>query len=385
MNQPVPLLDLRAQFHTIRDEIQEAIARVVEAQQFILGPEVEALEREIAAYCGTRHAIGCASGTDALLLALMAIGVGSGDVVITTPYTFFATAGVIARLGARPVFVDIDPASYNIDAAAIDAAISPRTKAIMPVHLYGQTAEMGPIRQLAGRRGVAVIEDACQAIGAEYHGRRSGGLGTAAAFSFFPSKNLGGFGDGGMLTTDDPALADRLRILRVHGMEPKYYHRWVGINGRLDAIQAAVLRVKLRHLEKWTSARRHHAQRYGRLFAAQSLDGRITPPAELPGLRHVFNQYVVRVPAELRDGLRKHLAGQGVGSEIYYPVPLHRQECFADLGYREGGFPEAERAAAETMALPVYPELTAEQQERVVHAVGAYLAGHSNQTQRPAA
>ncbi|MBI3468002.1 MAG: DegT/DnrJ/EryC1/StrS family aminotransferase [Planctomycetes bacterium] len=374
MNPVVPLLDLRAQFATIREEINEAIARVVESQQFILGPELDALEREVAEYCQARHAVGCASGTDALVLALMALGVGAGDEVITTPYTFFATAGVIARLGARPVFVDIDPGTYNIDPAAISDRLTPRTKAIIPVHLFGQTAEMGPIQRLANRHGLPIIEDACQAIGADYHGRRTGVLGRVAAFSFFPSKNLGGFGDGGMISTDEDELAEKLRILRVHGMEPKYYHRLVGINGRLDALQAAVLRVKLRRLENWTTARQVNARRYAQLLEEREVVGWLTRPAEQPGFRHVFNQYVIRVPAGHRDPLRKQLVEQGVGTEVYYPVPLHLQECFAGLGYRRGDFPHAEQAAAETIALPVYPELTEAQQAHVVESIAKYVS-----------
>jgi dTDP-4-amino-4,6-dideoxygalactose transaminase len=385
MNPVAPLLDLKAQFATIQDEINQAIARVVQSQQFILGPEVEALEQEIAQYCAARYAVGCSSGTDALLLALMALGVGPNDEVITTPYTFFATAGVIARLGARPVFVDIEPESFNIDPAAIPYRITPRTKAIIPVHLFGRVAPMKPICELAGQHGIAVIEDACQAIGAECDGRRAGTLGHVAAFSFFPSKNLGGFGDGGMITTDDRELANRIRILRVHGMEPKYYHRCVGIMGRLDALQAAVLRVKLQYLEAWTTARQTNARRYTQLFHSYGLGKWVTVPREPSGLRHVFNQYVVRVPAGHRDALRKYLAAEGIGTEVYYPVPLHLQECFAGLGHRRGDFPHAELAAAETIALPVYSELTEAQQLRVVEAVGRYVSVAPQRVQRPAA
>jgi dTDP-4-amino-4,6-dideoxygalactose transaminase len=385
MKTTVPLLDLRAQFDMIREPIFEAITRVVESQQFILGPEVEGLEREIAAYCGTRFAIGCSSGTDALLLALMALKVGSGDEVITTPYTFFATAGVIVRLGARPVFVDIDPETFNIDPVAIAQKISPKTKAIIPVHLYGRIAEMEAINAVAARHGIAVVEDACQAIGAECRGRRAGGLGTVAAFSFFPSKNLGGFGDGGMITTNDPTIAEKVRILRVHGMEPKYYHHAVGIMGRLDALQAAVLRVKLQYLDSWTGARQANARCYANLFEARELTRWLTVPREPTAGRHVFNQYVVRVPAAHRDMLRKHLHQSGVGTEIYYPVPLHMQECFATLGHRVGDFPHSERAAAESIALPVYPEMTPNQQLHVANVIDEYVASAGGKLARTAA
>lgn len=385
MKQVVPLLDLRAQFAAIRAEVNQAIARVIESQQFILGPEVEALEREVAAYCGTKYAVGCSSGTDALLLALLALEVRSGDEVITSSYTFFATAGVIARLGARPVFVDINPESYNIDAVAIAGKITPKTKAIIPVHLYGQAADMELISALAKRYGVAVIEDACQAIGAEYRGRRAGTLGHVAAFSFFPTKNLGGFGDGGMITTNDDKIAEKIRILRVHGMEPKYYHRWVGVMGRLDALQAAVLRVKLPYLDSWTAGRQANARCYASLFKARGLNDWVKAPREPSGMRHVFNQYVIRVPAAYRDPLRKHLQTRGVGTEIYYPVPLHLQECFAELGHRAGDFPHAERAAAETIALPVYPEMTPSQQLHVINSIADYVESVSGSTNRRAA
>jgi dTDP-4-amino-4,6-dideoxygalactose transaminase len=374
MNPKVPLLDLRAQLEMIREPVYEAIRRVVESQQFVLGPEVEALEQDVAAYCGTRFAVGCSSGTDALLLALMALKVGPGDEVVTTPYTFFATAGVVVRLGARPVFVDIDPATFNIDCSALEQRITGKTKAIIPVHLYGQTADMETINAIAARRGIAVIEDACQAIGAEFRGRRAGAMGTAAAFSFFPTKNLGGFGDGGMLTTNDPTIAERTRILRVHGMEPKYYHSFVGIMGRLDALQAAVLRVKLQHLESWNACRQANARNYTNLFHSRGLSNWVTVPVEPAKGRHVFNQYVIRVPAAHRDPLRKHLSQSAIGTEIYYPVPLHLQECFATLGYRLGDFPHSERAATESITLPVYPEMTPDQQLHVVNSIADYVA-----------
>jgi dTDP-4-amino-4,6-dideoxygalactose transaminase len=385
MNTTVPLLDLRAQLEMIRDPIMEAMTRVVESQQFILGPEVEALEQEMAAYCGTRYAVGVSSGTDALLLALMALKVGPGDEVITTPYTFFATAGVVTRLGARPVFVDIDPTTYNIDALAIAPKITSKTKAIIPVHLYGRAADMESINTLAARHGIAVIEDACQAIGAECRGRRAGGLGTVAAFSFFPTKNLGGFGDGGMITTNDPTMAENTRILRVHGMDPKYYHRSVGIMGRLDALQAAILRVKLPYLDAWTAGRQANARCYASLFQARGLSSWVTVPREPGAGRHVFNQYVIRVPAEHRDPLRKHLQQRGIGSEIYYPVPLHMQECFAYLGHRKGDFPHSERAATETIALPVYSEMTPQQQLHVVNAMAEYVEAAGVKLERTAA
>lgn len=365
-----PLLDLKAQYAALRDEIHAAIERVVESQQFILGPEVEALEEEVAAYSHCRYGVGVSSGTDALLVGLMAIGLQSGDEVITTPYTFFATAGSIARLGARPVFVDIDPQTYNLDPAKVEAAITPRTRAIMPVHLFGQMADMDPILAVAERHGLYVIEDAAQAIGAEYKGRRAGSLGHLGCFSFFPSKNLGGFGDGGMVVTNDPNLADRVRLLRGHGARPKYYHKVVGGNFRLDALQAAVLRVKLKHLDEWTAARQRNAERYRQMFAAAGVD--VGLPCDAGYGRHIYNQFVIR--SKRRDALMAHLKAHGVGCEIYYPVPLHLQECFADLGYKVGDFPASEQAAQETLALPIYPELSEAQQETVVRTVAEALA-----------
>ncbi|NLG63406.1 MAG: DegT/DnrJ/EryC1/StrS family aminotransferase [Candidatus Cloacimonetes bacterium] len=366
----VPLLDLRAQYESMRDDIDEAIRRVVESQHFILGPEVEALEREIADYCGTTHAVGVSSGTDALLVALMALGVGPGDEVITTPFTFFATAGTVARLGARTVFVDIEPDTFNIDAARIEAALSPRTKAIIPVHLFGRVADMDTVMRLAGSAGVAVIEDAAQAIGAyDAAGRRAGAIGDIGAFSFFPSKNLGAFGDAGMVTTSDESLARLMRQLRVHGMEPKYFHSMVGGNFRLDALQAAVLRVKLRHLDTWHDGRRRNAARYRELFAQAGIE-QVTLPQDVPG--HIYNQFVIRVPQ--RDALRDHLSARAIGTEIYYPLPLHMQACFAGLGYQEGDFPHAERAAREVLALPIYPELEDAALQRVVASIADFYA-----------
>lgn len=362
---PVPLLDLKAQYAALRDEIHAAMDRVIESQYFILGPEVEALEREVAAYSHCQYGIGVSSGTDALLVALMAIDLQPGDEVITTPYTFFATAGSIARLGGRPVFVDIDPLTYNIDPAGIEAAITPRTKAIMPVHLFGQMADMDPIMAIAERHNLYVIEDAAQAIGAEYKGRRAGSIGHLGCFSFFPSKNLGGFGDGGMVTTNDPDLADKVKLLRSHGARPKYYHKVVGGNFRLDALQAAVLRVKLNYLDEWTAARQRNAERYRQLFAAAGVD--IGLPYNAGYGRHIYNQFVIR--SERRDALMAHLKAHQIGTEIYYPVPMHLQECFADLGYQAGDFPASERAAAETLAIPVYPELEESAQRAVVEII----------------
>lgn len=367
-NQQVPLLDLRAQYATMRDEIEGAMKRVVESQYFILGPEVEALEREIAEYCGSRHAIGVSSGTDALLIALMALGVGPGDEVVTTPFTFFATAGTVARLGARTVFVDIEPGTFNIDPAGIERVLTPRTKAIIPVHLFGRLADMDAVMSIAREAGIAVVEDAAQAIGAhDAAGRRAGSIGDMGAFSFFPSKNLGAFGDAGMVTTSDDGLDRMLRQLRVHGMEPKYFHSLVGGNFRLDALQAAVLRVKLQHLDSWHEARRRNAARYRELFTQAGIE-RVVMPEDVPG--HIYNQFVIRVPD--RDALREHLAAAGIGTEVYYPLPLHMQECFADLGSREGDFPHSEQAAREVLALPIYPELEDSALERVVTAIADF-------------
>jgi len=370
----VPALDLKAQYETIRAEIEPVVRNVLESQYFILGPEVAGLEGEIAQYCDVPHGIGCASGSDALLLPLLALGVGPGDEVITTPYTFFATGGAIWRTGAKPVFVDIEPDTYNIDPNLIEAAITPRTKVIIPVHLYGQSADMDPINELAARHGISVLEDAAQAIGARYKGRRAGSLGQSAAFSFYPSKNLGGFGDGGMITTLDPALARSMARLRVHGMEPKYHHHEVGYNSRLDALQAAVLRVKLRHLDAWTDARREVAQRYRLLFEEHELLGLVNLPIERADCFHVFNQYVVRVPDTDRDPLRSHLSEQRIGTEIYYPIPLHLQVCFNSLGHEAGDFPRSEAAARQTIALPMYPELTEDAQRHVVGSIQRFFA-----------
>jgi dTDP-4-amino-4,6-dideoxygalactose transaminase len=367
----VPLLDLDAQYRPLRDEILAAITRVCDSQRFIMGPEVEALERELTGQLDVREAIAVSSGTDAIVVALMALGIGPGDEVITSTYSFFATAGCVARLGAVPVLVDIDPASYNLDAAAVRRAMTPRTRAIVPVHLYGLCADMDPILECAAASGVPVLEDACQAIGATYRGRQAGAMGTAGCFSFFPTKNLGAFGDGGLVTTNDPALAHEIRLLRNHGANPKYFHKRIGGNFRLDALQAAVLRVKLPHLARWTAMRRDNASRYHAMFTEAGLAGRITLPAEPASRRHVFNQYVVRVPE--RDRVRAFMTERGIGTEIYYPVPFHLQECFAALGHARGDFPQAEAAAGSTLALPIYGELDAEQQAAVVGALGAAL------------
>jgi len=374
---PVPLLDLKAQYATIRDEIREAVDRVIESQYFILGPEVAALEEEVAAYSHCQYGIGVSSGTDALLVSLMAIDIQPGDEVITTPYTFFATAGSVARLGAKAVFVDIDPHTYNINPADIETAITERTRAILPVHLYGQMADMDPIMEIAERHGLYVIEDAAQAIGSEYKGSRAGSIGHLGCFSFFPSKNLGGIGDGGMVTSNDPDLADRVKLLRNHGYRPKYYNKVVGGNFRLDAIQAAVLRVKLKYLDEWTAGRQRNADTYRRLFAeAGLLAGNIglVAPQDAGFGRHIYNQFVIRAPQ--RDVLKTYLKEQQVGCEIYYPVPLHLQECFANWDYGEEDFPFSEAAAAKTLALPIYPELTEQMLTSVVNTIAKfYLSG----------
>ena len=362
----VPLLDLKAQYETIRDEVRAAVDRVFDSQQFILGSEVESFERDVASYCGTRHAIGCASGSDALLLALMALGVQPGDEVITTSFSFFATGGMIARLGARPVYVDIRRADFNLDPELIERAITPRTRALLPVHLFGQCAEMDTILDVARRHEIPVIEDAAQAIGADYRGRRAGTMGLVGCFSFFPSKNLGGAGDGGLLTTDDNALAERLRLLRVHGMQPKYHHRLVGINSRLDSVQAAVLSVKLKYLDGWTEARQRNAARYDQLFREAGLQEVVTPVANSHS-RHIYHQYTIRCAR--RDELMASLKEAGVATEVYYPVPLHLQECFMYLGHHAGDLPVSEEAARESLSLPVYPELTEEMQRYVVERI----------------
>ena len=386
----VPLLDLRAQYAPLRDDIERAMREVCDSQQFILGPRVQALEAQVAEYSHARHAVGVSSGTDALLLALMALGIGPGDEVIPSPFTFFATAGVIARLNARPVFCDIDEATFNLspsevadflasdcerrDGRVVNRRTGGTVKAIIPVHLYGQMADMEALTEIARRYGLAVVEDAAQAIGAELaNGRRAGSVGDIGCFSFFPTKNLGAFGDAGMCVTNNAELAHRMRILRVHGGEPKYYHAVIGGNFRLDELQAAVLLVKLPHLDDWTRARQANAERYTKLFEAAGIGGAVRTPDVVEGQRHIFNQYVIRVGR--RDELRAYLAAERIGTEIYYPVPLHRQECFAFLGYAAGAFPVAERAAEEVLALPIYPELTATQIDYVAERIMAFYAG----------
>lgn len=371
----VPLLDLKAQYAALRDEIRPAVDRVLESQQCINGPEVAQLEREVAKYCQTKHCVGVSSGTDAILLSLMALDVGEGDEVVTTPYTFFATAGCIARVGAKAVFVDIDPATFNIDPTKIEAAISPRTKAIMPVHLFGQCADMDPIVAIAKKHNLPVIEDAAQAIGSEYKGKRAGSMGTVGCFSFFPSKNLGAVGDAGAVTCNDDKLAKRLVKLRGHGAEVKYYHDEVGGNFRLDTIHAAVLSVKLKYLDEWTTARQANAAFYTKAIQNnRALRSAIVPPPVVQS-RHIFNQYVIR--CKDRESLQAFLKTRQVGTEIYYPVPMHLQKCFANLGYRKGDFPHSEEAALTTLALPIYPELTDAQKQYVMDTLAAFAAEKS--------
>lgn len=365
----VPVLDLKRQYQCLKAELNAAVLSVMESQMFILGPEVEALEAEIAAYCGTRFAVGCASGSDALLLALMALGIGGGDEVITTSFTFFATGGSVARLGARPVFVDIDPRTFNMDPRQIEARITPRTKAILPVHLYGQCADMDPIQALAKKRGLPVIEDACQAIGAEYKGKKAGAMGEIGCFSFYPTKNLNAMGDGGMITTQDEKLAEKIRLLRNHGAKPKYFHSMVGVNSRLDAMQAAGLRVKLKHLDRWNARRREIAAQYD----AKMRGPKITPPHVETFNLPVYHQYVVRTPD--REGLIHALDAAGIGHMLYYPWPMHLQGCFKGDGYKEGDLPESEKACKEALALPIFPELTQEEIDHVTHTVASFARG----------
>lgn len=374
----VPLLDLKAQYAGIRTEVLETAAQIFESQHFILGPYVQALETSIAEYCGTAHAVGVSSGSDALLIALMAAGIGNGDLVLTTAYTFFATAGAVARLGAALVFVDIDPHTFNISPAALGDTLSrmpaarrAKVRAVIPVHLYGQCADMDPILEISRQYGLTVIEDAAQAIGAEYKDRRAGSMGDFGCFSFFPSKNLGAFGDGGMVTTQSPAVDEKLRILRVHGSHPKYFHSVIGGNFRLDALQAAIVQIKLKYLDQWTAARQRNARTYRAYFQAAGLDTVIGLPAERES-RHIYNQFVIRVPRR-RDALRRFLKAAGIGSEVYYPVPMHRQACFMQKSRQPQVLPEAEKAARETLALPIYPELSDEQQVHVVEQIRAFF------------
>jgi dTDP-4-amino-4,6-dideoxygalactose transaminase len=369
----IPLLDLKAQYATIRSEIEPVLKEIIESQYFIMGPQVKECESAVAAYSKCAHGVGVSSGTDALLVALMAEGVGPGDEVITTAYTFFATAGSITRLGARPVFVDIDPVTFNINTAQIGAKITARTKAVIPVHLFGQMADMDAIMKIAAKHKLIVIEDAAQAIGAELEGRRAGSIGHYGCFSFFPSKNLGCFGDGGMVVTNDPARAGKMEVLRNHGSKPKYYHKVVGGNFRLDTLQAAVVKVKLPHLDDWTAGRQENARRYDRLFAKAGLvDGKKVQLPMVKTSRHIFNQYVIRVPR--RDDLLNHLKAQDIGAEVYYPVPMHLQECFAYLGHKNGDFSESEKAAKETIALPIYPELDSAQAEHIVETISRFYS-----------
>jgi dTDP-4-amino-4,6-dideoxygalactose transaminase len=378
---PVPLLDLKAQFAPLRDRINEAVQRVIDSQYFILGPDVEALEKAVAEYTGALHAVGCASGTDALILSLAALDVGPGDEVLTTPFSFFSTASCAYKAGARPAFADIDPVTFNIDPARVEEAIGPGTKALLPVHLFGQSAEMDALLEIGRARGLPVIEDAAQALGATYRTAASdqplhcGSMATLGCYSFFPTKNLGGFGDGGMVVTSDETLADRVRELRVHGGRQMYHHKWVGWNSRLDALQAAVLKIKLPHLDDWSAGRAANADHYDRLLTESGLveNGTVRLPHRTDKARHIFNQYTLRV--ERRDELKKHLGERAIGCSVYYPVPLHLQECFRGLGYKEGDFPHAERACREVISLPVYPELTGEQQQRVVEEIADFYRG----------
>lgn len=367
----VPLLDLKAQFKTIKPEVMAAVEAVCDEQGFILGPRVAEFEQALAKYVGAGHAVGCASGTDAILLALMAVGVGPGDEVITVPFTFFATAGSISRLGAKPVFVDISPGTFNMDPGQIEKRVTARTKAIVPVHLFGQCADMKAINEIAKRKRVRVIEDAAQAIGAAQDGTQAGALGDAGCLSFFPSKNLGGFGDGGAVTTNDKSLGEAVAMLRVHGSKVKYVHDVVGFNSRLDALQAAILRVKLSHLDTWAAGRHRNAGRYERLFRDAGLLERVTLPKTEKGNVHVYNQFTIRVPK--RDELRAYLKDKGIGTEIYYPIPLHLQGCYRDLGYQKGSFPVSEKASEEVLALPIYAELTEDQQAYVVRTIAEFF------------
>lgn len=383
----VPLLDLRAQYVELEAEIMEKLRAVCKNQNFILGSHVMDLEKKIAEYCQCAYGVGVSSGTDALLVALMALDVGNGDEVITTPYTFFATGGVIARLGARPLFCDIDPLTYNLSPEAVTHLIRDQcdfnngrlinqktggvVKVLLPVHLFGQVADMAPLLEIAKANNLKVVEDAAQAIGSEYSdGQRAGSMGDIGCFSFFPSKNLGAFGDGGLCTTNDPALVERLKILRAHGAKPKYYHAVIGGNFRLDEIQAAILLVKFKYLDQWTARRQENAAFYDHAFKRAGLSAQVSTPKVIPGYRHIYNQYVIRV--QNRDSLKKHLAGAQIGNEVYYPVPLHTQQCFAYLGYQESDCAESSKAACETVAIPIYPELTDAQQQHVVDTIAAF-------------
>jgi len=367
----VPLLDLQAQHASLRNDVLQAVERVIDSQRFVLGAEVAALEESLAAYCQTQYAIGCASGSDSVLLALMALDLKPGDEVVTTPFTFFATGSSITRLGGKPVFVDIDPKTYNLDVAQVESVVTSRTRALLPVHLYGQCVDMDALLEIAERLSVPVVEDAAQAIGAEDKGRRAGSLGLIGSFSFYPTKNLGGAGDGGLLTTNDPELARRLRRLRNHGGANEYEHEEVGLNSRLDELQAAVLRVKFARLDEWSNERARKADLYTRALNEAELKFQCLPPTVRTDGRHIFHQYVVRVP-RYRDQLGSYLKEHGIGTKVYYPIPLHLQKCFCYLGYKPGAFPESERAANEVLALPVYPELSETQQSYVVDTIKGF-------------
>jgi dTDP-4-amino-4,6-dideoxygalactose transaminase len=372
-HQSVALLDLKRQYETIKDEIADALKRVCDSGAFVLGPEVKTLEQNLAQYSQTEYAVACASGSDALLLALMAVGIGPGDEVLVPSFTFFATASAVSRLGATPVFVDIDPHTYNMDPQDVAQKITPRTKAVIPVHLFGQMAEMGILNALAHHHHLKVIEDVAQAIGSELEGRRAGSWGDMGTFSFYPTKNLGGAGDGGLITTRNEELAKQLRLLHVHGMEPRYYHKVIGINSRLDSFQAAIVNVKLKYLDGWTMMRMQNAQRYDELFMESELEQILGLPKALPNHRHVWNQYTVRVPEGLRDDLRKSLAERKIGTEVYYPLGLHEQECYLNLGYAAESLPETYKACREVLALPIFPELTESEQRIVVRGIKTYF------------
>ena len=369
----VPLCDLQTQYRELEPQIEAALTRVLRSGQVILGPEVSALEEEVAGYCGVSHGVGCGSGTDALLLALHGLGIGPGDEVILPTFTFFATAGSVCRTGARPVFTDVDPDTYNLDPLQVESKITERTRAIMVVHLFGQCAEMEPLWRIAERHNIVLIEDAAQSMGAEYQGKRAGSLGSMGCLSFYPTKNLGTYGDAGMVVTSDPEWAERMTCLRGHGMEPKYFHKYIGWNARIDALQAAMLRVKLPHLDEWIANRQAAARCYDGLLEENHLTHFLERPKVRPKRRHTFNQYVVRVADGERDALVRHFKSEKIGCEIYYPMPLHRQECLAYLGHVEGDFPASEEAARSVLALPMFPEITVEQQRRVVQSCVAFL------------
>jgi dTDP-4-amino-4,6-dideoxygalactose transaminase len=373
----VPLCDLQGQYHELEAHLHEAVSRILASGQFILGPEVAALEREVASYCGAGYGVGCSSGSDALLLAVQALGIGQDDEVILPPFTFFATVGAICRVGAHPVFADIDSNTYNLDPLQVENKITDRTKAIMAVHLFGQCADMEPLWKIAERHNLPIIEDAAQAMGAEYEGKRAGTLGAIGCLSFYPSKNLGAYGDAGMVVTNDPDWAAYMACLRTHGMEPKYHHRYLGWNARLDALQAAILRVKLRHLDRWNEGRQAAARRYDDLIEEHHLGQFLERPVVRPHRRHVYSQYVVRVARGQRDALFHHLKSERIGCEIYYPIPVHLQECLGHLGYQHGDFPASEMASRQVLALPMFPEITVEQQRRVMQSCAEFLRGRA--------